>query len=77
MIAVRNACLTCPGDAPDAPSLATLRAFLAVTLARHKLPDELCVIDAVPRTKIGKVDRAALRAEVLNGGRRRERWRPS
>jgi len=63
-----------PGSARP-PDLAALRDFLAPVLARHKLPDELCLVDAIPRTKIGKVDRAALQATVLAGGRRRERWR--
>jgi acyl-CoA synthetase (AMP-forming)/AMP-acid ligase II len=61
--------------AEAAPDLAGLRDFLAATLARHKLPDELCLVEAIPRTKIGKVDRPALQATVLAGGARRERWR--
>jgi fatty-acyl-CoA synthase/2,3-dihydroxybenzoate-AMP ligase len=70
------ACIV-PSPGGDRPDLAALRTFLARALARHKLPDELCVVESIPRTKIGKVDRAALRAEVLDGGRGRERWRPS
>lgn len=50
-----------------APDLAELRGFLASSLARHKLPDELCVVAHVPRTEIGKVDRAAL-SEIVVGG---------
>ena len=49
--------------------------FLAPVLARHKLPDELCLVASIPRTKIGKVDRPALRDEVLTNGHIRERWR--
>jgi acyl-CoA synthetase (AMP-forming)/AMP-acid ligase II len=64
-----------PGDGAP-PDLGELRDFLAPVLARHKLPDELCMVDAIPRTKIGKVDRPALRNVVLAGGRRRDRWRP-
>jgi len=63
-----------PGDAGP-PDLAGLREFLSPVLARHKLPDELVMVDVVPRTKIGKVDRAALRATVLGDARPRERWR--
>jgi acyl-CoA synthetase (AMP-forming)/AMP-acid ligase II len=63
-----------PAGGPP-PDLAALRSFLAPVLARHKLPDELCLVDTIPRTKIGKVDRPALRAAVLDGERRRERWR--
>ena len=58
------------------PDLAELRGFLAPVLARHKLPDELCVVDAIPRTKIGKVDRSALIAVVSDDGRPHQRWRP-
>ncbi|MFN2607606.1 MAG: class I adenylate-forming enzyme family protein [Acidimicrobiales bacterium] len=57
------------------PGLAELREFLSPVLARHKLPDELCLVDAIPRTVIGKVDRAALREQVLSGERACTRWR--
>ena len=67
------ACIVPAGD--EAPDLDGLRSFLAPTLARHKLPDELCVVDAVPRTKIGKVDRPALSALVLEPDRPRQRFR--
>jgi acyl-CoA synthetase (AMP-forming)/AMP-acid ligase II len=60
--------------ATGVPDLAGLRDFLTPVLARHKLPDELCLVASIPRTKIGKVDRSALRATVLDG-RPRERWR--
>ncbi|MGH9283063.1 MAG: class I adenylate-forming enzyme family protein [Acidimicrobiales bacterium] len=63
------------GAAP-VPDLDELRHFLAPTLARHKLPDELCLVDAIPRTKIGKVDRPALVRVVVDGGRPRQCWRP-
>lgn len=68
------ACVVPGSESP--PDLDALREFLAPVLARHKLPDELCLVDAIPRTKIGKVDRPALRATVLADGRRRERLRP-
>ena len=67
------ACIV-PGAA-GAPDLTELREFLSPNLARHKLPDELCLVDTVPRTKIGKVDRPVLRAAVLDGERPRQRWR--
>ncbi|PSO48309.1 MAG: hypothetical protein BRC32_02355 [Actinobacteria bacterium QS_8_72_14] len=60
-------------DAGPPPDLAELHAFLCHDLARHKLPDELCVLDEIPRTVIGKVDRAALRDRVLDGEKPRER----
>ncbi|MDQ4070314.1 MAG: acyl--CoA ligase [Actinomycetota bacterium] len=71
-----EAVCACIVAADGGPDLAELRSFLGDVLARHKLPDELCVVQAIPRTKIGKVDRAALRATVLGEGSTRERWRP-
>ncbi len=68
-------CVCIVAGLAGAPALATLRDFLAPVLARHKLPDELCLVDAIPRTKIGKVDRPALQAAMLAGEGFRERWR--
>lgn len=68
------ACIV-PAQGSSPPDIAELRSFLGTQLARHKLPDELCVVDAIPRTDIGKVDRRALSAHVLGGGVVRERAR--
>jgi len=71
-----EATCACIVPAPDAaPSLAEVRSFLAPFLARHKLPDELCVVASIPRTQIGKVDRATLAAQVTGGHFPRERLR--
>ncbi|HEX6537661.1 MAG TPA: class I adenylate-forming enzyme family protein [Candidatus Dormibacteraeota bacterium] len=59
-----------------APELAAVRASLSEVLARHKLPDELCVLDEIPHTSMGKVDRSALAARVLQGRVHRTRFRP-
>lgn len=59
----------------DRPALAELRDFLGTSLARHKLPDEVAFVGHIPRTKIGKVDRAALVATVLAAGGADERLR--
>lgn len=56
-----------PAGTQEPPRLAGLREWLADSLARHKLPDELCVVTAIPRTDIGKVDRRALTALVMGG----------
>lgn len=69
------ACIAAAGT--SAPTLAELRDFLGEQLARHKLPDELCVLDAIPRTDIGKVDRRELSARVIDGDAPRERLRPA
>lgn len=39
------------------PSLESLNAFAAETIARHKLPRELIIVDALERTAIGKIRR--------------------
>lgn len=45
--------------------LADLRARLTASgIARHKLPDALYLVSDLPLTKIGKIDRVALRAYV-------------
>lgn len=67
------ACMV-PAGAPL--SLAEVRSFLGESLARHKLPDELCILDRIPRTKIGKVDRVELSALVVEADAPRERLRP-
>ncbi len=68
------ACVVAAGA--DKPTLTDVRAYLGGSLARHKLPDELCLVDRIPRTKIGKVDRATLAAAVVDGHPARERLRP-
>ncbi|MPZ65283.1 MAG: AMP-binding protein [Pseudonocardiaceae bacterium] len=68
------ACIT-PFDGA-VPDLTELRAFLADLLARHKLPDELCVVPKIPRTKIGKVDRPVLTELVVHQEVPVQRWRP-
>jgi len=42
------------------PTLDALRASAAPRLARHKLPEDLVVVDALPLTPMEKLDRAAL-----------------
>lgn len=56
------ACLVLAGGAR--PSLDELRAYLCPSLARHKLPEASCVLPAIPRNQMGKVDREALHGMV-------------
>jgi len=67
------ACVVAAGGAP--PGLADVRLHLGETLARHKLPDELCLLESIPRSPVGKVDRAALLALVVDGDLPRARSR--
>lgn len=46
------------------PSLAELRRHGSGRLARHKLPEALRIVDALPLTAMHKVDRRRLAAEV-------------
>jgi len=52
-----------PGAAPF--TLEALRAFLSDKLGRHEMPRALEFREALPKTPVGKLDRKALRAEVL------------
>ena len=47
------------------PSLEQLRSVLSSELAPYKLPEELCILDHIPRTRLGKVDLEGLRASVM------------
>ena len=47
-----------------APTLDDLRAFGGATLARHKLPESVLVVDSLPLTPMEKLDRRALAAMV-------------
>jgi 2,3-dihydroxybenzoate-AMP ligase len=59
----RTCAVVVPAEHP--PSLADLAAFLrARGLAEYKIPDRLEVVDALPGTGVGKVDKRALAAAV-------------
>jgi len=49
-----------PSDGTDPPTLDELREHAAITIARHKVPRELVLVDELPRAFSGKVRRAAL-----------------
>lgn len=49
-----------PSDAAAQPSLEQLRAHASAQLAKHKLPEDVVVVDALPLTPMDKVDRRAL-----------------
>jgi non-ribosomal peptide synthetase component E (peptide arylation enzyme) len=50
------------------PTLDALRWTLGAELASFKLPDELCILEQIPRTSLGKVRMDAL--TTLVGARR-------
>jgi acyl-CoA synthetase (AMP-forming)/AMP-acid ligase II len=53
-----------PVDDAPRPTLEDVRAFLEPKLARYKLPEAICFVDAIPLTPMQKVDRRGLAAEV-------------
>lgn len=46
-------------------SLHEVRSFLTASLAKYKIPRELIIVDALPRTASGKITKHVLRAQVL------------
>lgn len=57
--------IVCACVVPRAASslgLPEVRTYLSTSLAKHKLPEKLCIVERIPRTALGKVDRAALSA---------------
>jgi 2,3-dihydroxybenzoate-AMP ligase len=56
------------------PTLSSVKELLTARgVAGYKLPDRLAVVDSLPRTSLGKVDRRALREALLNEPRRAAR----
>ncbi|MFV0317837.1 MAG: class I adenylate-forming enzyme family protein [Microthrixaceae bacterium] len=55
-------------NAGRTPTLEELRSFAGVDLSKHKLPEDVVVIDALPVTRAGKLDRAALADRVASPG---------
>ena len=49
-----------PKDRTNPPTLEELRAYGSATLGRHKLPEALELVDALPRNSSGKIDRPRL-----------------
>jgi 2-aminobenzoate-CoA ligase len=49
--------------AGEVPALDDLRRFAAEDLAHYKLPDAVVIVDDLPRTASGKVEKFRLRTE--------------
>ena len=41
-----------------------IRVMNAAGVARFKLPEKLIVVDAIPTTKVGKLDKKAMRDDI-------------
>jgi non-ribosomal peptide synthetase component E (peptide arylation enzyme) len=62
----------CIVPAPEqVPSLEQFRTILGHMLAPYKLPEELCIMEHIPRTRLGKVDLGRLQADVMAMTRQR------
>jgi acyl-CoA synthetase (AMP-forming)/AMP-acid ligase II len=53
-----------PGEAPE---LGDLRTFCKTVLADYKAPDRLVVVDLLPLTSVGKVDKRSLAEDAAHG----------
>ncbi|HEX9696878.1 MAG TPA: long-chain fatty acid--CoA ligase [Actinomycetota bacterium] len=48
----------------ETPTLDSVRDYLTPLVAKWWLPDELVVVDAIPKTSVGKIDKKAIRATL-------------
>ncbi|MGH3112314.1 MAG: AMP-binding protein, partial [Gaiellaceae bacterium] len=53
-----------PRDEADAPSVDEIRDYLAPGFAKWWLPDEVVLVQEIPKTSVGKLDKKALRAQL-------------
>ena len=61
----RSCAYVVPRDPQNPPTLAGICAYLeAEGLAKYKWPERLELIDALPRTQVGKVSKVTLRADI-------------
>ena len=61
----RSCAYVVPQDPQSPPTIADIRAYLeAAGLAKYKWPERLEIIDALPRTQVGKVSKVTLRADI-------------
>jgi 2,3-dihydroxybenzoate-AMP ligase len=61
----RSCAYVVPQDPQNPPTLADICAYLeAEGLAKYKWPERLELIDALPRTQVGKISKVTLRADI-------------
>ena len=46
------------------PTLESLHEFLAPNFAKWWLPDELVIVEEIPKTSVGKIDKKTIRANL-------------
>ena len=59
----RPVAVVVPADG-EAPTLTEVRDFLAARVAKWWLPDEVVVVDEIPKTSVGKLDKKVLRDQL-------------
>ena len=61
----RGCAYVVPRDPRNPPTLAAICSYLdAEGLAKYKWPERLQLIDALPRTQVGKISKVTLRADI-------------
>lgn len=60
----RPVAVVVPRDPGDPPDLADLRSFLSERVASWWLPDAVRIVEAIPKTSVGKLDKKVLRDQV-------------
>lgn len=60
----RPLALVVPADPDAPPTLDELRAFLADRVASWWLPDDIRVVDEIPKTSVGKIDKKTIRGDL-------------
>jgi len=48
----------------EAPTLGSIHDFLAPNFAKWWLPDEVVIVDEIPKTSVGKIDKKTIRANL-------------
>jgi crotonobetaine/carnitine-CoA ligase len=61
---------------PSGPDVAALDVHCRARLARFKVPEEYLLVDALPKTSIGKIEKKALRARLAPATDRTEPGKP-
>ncbi|HYI45028.1 MAG TPA: fatty acid--CoA ligase, partial [Actinomycetota bacterium] len=59
----RPVAVVVPADG-STPTLEAINEFLADNFAKWWLPDELVVVDEIPKTSVGKIDKKRIRADL-------------
>ncbi len=57
-----------PKPGGEIPSTESLREHLAHNFAKFQLPDRFIIVDAIPKTSVGKLDKKMLRQRYADGG---------